>query len=117
VDTDGASHLTRERSRAVRTGRDAAAPVAVTHFFSSPGRRPDEVERALRELGITDVVMDEELAGDGYWHVAAFTTLLLTTLDAGQAEQQMELLAQTTGTAYDGWEVTLAAGEEQELRR
>ena len=63
------------------------------------------------------MVTDEELTGDQFWHVAAFATLLLTTLDASRAEQQMDVLAKATGAAYDGWEVTLTCGEQQELRR
>jgi hypothetical protein len=92
-------------------------PVSVTHFFSSPGRRPEAVVHALNGLEITDVVVDGEVTGDGYWHVAAFTTCLLTVPEAGAAERRMEQIAQDAGAEYDGWKVTLTAGEEQRLRR
>jgi hypothetical protein len=46
-------------------------PVAVTHFFSSPGRHPAAVVSALREVAIIDVVVDEEVTGDGCRHIAA----------------------------------------------
>lgn len=91
--------------------------VSVTHFFSSPGRHPEAVVRALNGLEITDVVVDEEVTGDGYWHVAAFTTCLLTVPEAGGVERRMEQIAEDAGAEYDGWRVTLTAGEEQRLLR
>lgn len=71
--------------------------------------------RALNGMEIADVVVDEELTGDGYWHVAAFTTCLLTAPEAGGAERRMKQIAQDAGAEYDGWRVTLTAGEEQRL--
>jgi hypothetical protein len=108
----GAEHLSRERARAERVGRELSVPVAVTHFFSSPGRRPDAVVQALNGLEITKVAMDEELTGDGYWHVAAFTACLLTASEVVGAERLMEQVAQDAGAEYDGWRVTLTVGEE-----
>jgi hypothetical protein len=109
--------LSRERVRAEQAGRDLSVPVSVTHFFSSPGRHPQAVVQALNGLEITDVVVDEEVAGDGYWHVAAFTTCLLTVSEAGNAERQMEQIAQDASAEHDGWKVTLTAGEELRLHR
>lgn len=74
--------MSRERTRAEQAGRDLVVPVSVTHFFSSPGRHPQAVVRDLNDLEINDVVVDEEVTGDGYWHVAAFTTCLLTVSGA-----------------------------------
>jgi hypothetical protein len=59
----------------------------VTHFFS-PGRHPATIVRALHDLAIVDVVVDEEVTGDGNWHVAAFTTLPLTAPNTNRAEDQ-----------------------------
>ncbi|MEU0883357.1 ribonuclease E inhibitor RraB [Lentzea sp. NPDC005914] len=70
----------------------------------------------MRELAIIDVVVDEEVSGDGYWHVAAFGTLPLVEAEVSQAERQMERIAQDSDAKYDGWKVTLTAGEEQQLR-
>jgi hypothetical protein len=111
----GTEHLSRERARAEQTGRDLSAPVAVTHFFSSPGCRPEAVVRALSVLGITDVTVDEEVTGDGYWHVAAFATCLLAVSEASRIEHRMEQIAQEANATYDGWQVTLTAGEERRL--
>jgi hypothetical protein len=108
--------LSEQRARAERVGRDVSAPVAVTHFFSSPGCHPAAVVRALRELAITDVVVDEEITGDGYWHVAAFTAILLTPRVVDQTENRMEQMARDAGARYDGWHITLTVGEEQRLR-
>lgn len=111
----GEDHLRAERSRAERVGQDLSAPVAVTHFFSSPGRRPDAIVQELRNLGVDQMIVDEELTGDGYWHVAAFATCLLTTSEADGVEHQMEQVAQADEATYDGWKVSLTAGEAQHL--
>jgi hypothetical protein len=104
-------------ARAVAAGRDISAPVGVTHFFSlgSPGSRPDATEDALSAMGVADVVVDEEISGDGYWHVAAFTTLRLTPEAIRESMRQMMLLAVATGIRYNGWQVTLTAGEERQV--
>ncbi|MDX8031817.1 ribonuclease E inhibitor RraB [Lentzea sp. BCCO 10_0856] len=67
---------------------------------------------ALRELAITDVVVDEEATGDGYWHVAAFGTLSLVAAEVSRAERQMERIAQDSDARYDGWKVTRTVGED-----
>lgn len=99
----GVDHLLRERARAEHEGWDLSRPVAVTHFFSSPGRYPEAVMRSLDSVGINDVVADEELEGDGYWHVAAFTTCLVTETEIGSVERQMDQIAHDADARYDGW--------------
>lgn len=103
--------------RAVVAGRDISAPVRVTHFFglASPGSRPDAAEEALSAMGVTEVVVDEEISGYGWWHIAAFTTLRLTADEIRKSMQQMTLLGAATGICYVGWQVTLNVAEERQL--
>ena len=103
--------------RAVAAGRDTSAPVRVTYFFGleSPGSRPDATEEALLAMGVAEVVVDEEISGDGWWHVAAFTTLRLTPETIRGSKRQMMQLAVATGVRYHGWQVTLNAGEQDQL--
>jgi hypothetical protein len=103
--------------RAVLAGRDISAPVRVTHFFGleSPGSRPDATEEALSAMGVAEIVVDEEISGDGRWHVAAFTTLRLTPEEIRESKQQMMRLAAATGIRYHGWQVTLNRGEEGQV--
>jgi hypothetical protein len=117
ADADFSAHDRVQYDRAVLAGRDVSAPVGVTHFFSlaSPRAQPVATETALAELGMLEVVADEELTGDGYWHLAAFGSLMLTAMAIRQVEEQMTDLAVTTGVRYDGWQVTLNAGEEHGL--
>jgi len=104
--------------RAVLAGRDVSAPVEVTYFFGleSPGARPVATEEALSAMGVTDVVVDEEITGDGWWFVAAFTAVRLTPEAIRESKQQMMRLAAATGIRYNGWHVTLNAGEVTQLR-
>lgn len=102
--------------RAVAAGRDISAPVRVTYFFGleSPGSRPNATEEALSAIGVAEVIVDEEISGDGWWHVTAFTTLRLSPEAIRESERQMMRLAVATGVRYDGWQVTLnAAGGGQ----
>lgn len=103
--------------RAVAAGRDISAPVRVTYFFGleSPGSRPDATEEALFAVGVAEVVVDEEISGDGWWHVAAFTTLRLTPEAIRESKRQMMRLAVATGIHYHGWKVTLNVAEERQL--
>src|ERR1700751_1882515 len=95
--------------RAVAAGRDISAPVRVTYFFGleSPGSRPDATEEALSAMGVAEVVVDEEILGDGRWHVAAFATLRLTPEAIREAKREMMRLAVATGIRSHGWRVTL----------
>jgi hypothetical protein len=114
ADPELSPHDLRERERAARAGRDISVSVGVTHFFSladAPGDRPKGAEDALRVAGIDDLFVDEELSGDRYWHIAAFTVLLLEPRAIRSAERQMAQLATDNGCVYDGWHVTLTAGE------
>ncbi|GAA0233494.1 hypothetical protein GCM10010492_35440 [Saccharothrix mutabilis subsp. mutabilis] len=102
----GPEHLSRQRALAEGAGLDLSAPVAVTQFFSSPGRHPEAIVRGLSDLGLDDVVVDEEVTGDGFWHVAAFTEYRLTAADVGAAESEMQRIASDAGGRYDGWKLT-----------
>ena len=106
-----------QHDRAAALGRDMSAPVRVTYFFGleSPGSYPDATEEALSAMGIAEVTVDEEISGDGWWHVAAFTTLRLTPETIREFEQQMMRLAVVTGIRYHGWKVTLNVGELRQL--
>jgi len=66
-------------------------------------------------MGITDVVVGEEISGDGWWHVAAVTALRLTPEAIVEAKRQMMRLAVATGMRFDRWQVTLNVGEETQL--
>jgi len=103
--------------RAVAIGRDVSEPVKVTYVFvlESPGPRPDATEEALLAMGAAEVVVDEEVSGDGWWHVAAFTTLRLTPEAIRKSKQQMMRLAVAHGIRYAGWKVTLNVAEERKL--
>lgn len=106
-----------QHDRAVVAGRDTSAPVRVTHFFSlgSPGSRPDAAKEALSAMGVAEVVVDEEISGDGWWHIAASAALRLTPDEIRESMRQMTLLGATTGIRYDGWRVTLNVTEERQL--
>ncbi|MGI5170393.1 ribonuclease E inhibitor RraB [Spirillospora sp. CA-253888] len=109
-------HLAEERDRAVRVGRDVTVPVGVTHFFGladPPGPEPVAARAALHAAGAGEVVLDEEVSGDGHWHAAAFCTLLMEDPEVKAAEQQMISLAARHHLRYDGWTVTLTAAEER----
>jgi hypothetical protein len=103
--------------RAVLAGRDISAPVKVTYIFSlvSPGEYPSATVGGLSAMGVTDLVVDEQISGDGWWFVAAFPMLRLTPEAIVGAKRLMMRLAVATGIRYDGWSVTLNAGEEQQL--
>ena len=115
VEFSPGEHL--QYDRAVAAGRDVSEPVRVMYFFGleSPGSRPDATEEALFAMGAEEVVVDEEVSGDGWWHVAAFTTLRLTPEAVRKSKQQMMQLAVATGIRYDGWKVTLNVGEQRQL--
>jgi len=106
-----------QHDRAVVAGRDVSAPVRVTHFFSlgSPASRPDAAEEALSTMGVAEVVVDEEVSGDGRWHIAASTTLRLTPDEIRESVHQMTMLGASVGIRYDGWQVTLNVAEELQV--
>ena len=66
-------------------------------------------------MGVAEVIVDEEISGDGWWHVSAFTTLWLTPETIRASKRQMMRLAVATGVRYDGWQVTLNVAEEKQL--
>jgi hypothetical protein len=106
----------REISRALSAGRDLSREVKITHFFSATGSEPLPTRALLEAEGMDEIIVDEELAGDGFWHIAAFTTLLLSPANANDAQDAMERIAQNTGVRYDGWRVTLNVAEETHYR-
>jgi hypothetical protein len=66
-------------------------------------------------MGMNDLTVDEEVIGDGFWHVAAFTRMLLTEEEAGAVEVRMTRIAKDGQARYDGWQVTLTTREERQL--
>jgi hypothetical protein len=60
-------------------------------------------------------VLREEISGDGWWHVAAFTALRLTPEAIHGSKCQMMQLAVATGIRYHGWQVSLNGGELAQL--
>ena len=76
----GPDDYDRERSRALSAGRDLSREVKITHFFSATGSETLPTRALLEAEGMDEIIVDEELAGDGFWHIAAFTTLLLSPL-------------------------------------
>jgi hypothetical protein len=106
-----------ESARALRAGRELGALVPVTYFFSSPGVYPAPALQALRSMGIDHISVDEEMTGDGFWHVAAFTIAELSEAAISEANAVMGSVAARAGVEYDGWTLTLTVGEERELLR
>ena len=109
------AHDRGEIARARRAGQGIGSPVPVTHFFFSPGVYPVQAVAALRGMGIDDVVVDEEVSGDRYWHVTAFHTLALTAGAIAEAKREMGRVATQADVRYDGWRVALLVGEELSL--
>jgi len=104
-------HERTQLARALRAGRDVSAPVGVTYFFFARGPEPVEAAAMLRDNGMR-VVVDEEISGDRYWHIAAFTKVTLTASAIHQADSAMERIATQTRVRYDGWHVSLTIGED-----
>ena len=63
------------------------------------------------------MVADEEITGDNYWHVAAFTTCVLSAAAISEANTIMTSIVAQAGVEYDGWQATLTAGEANDLLR
>jgi hypothetical protein len=74
---------------------------ARTHFFSAfdvPGSPPpNALMHELRGLGL-EVIADEELTGDGFWHVAAFERGHIGSVGA----EALRDAAVNNGASYDG---------------
>lgn len=99
-----------ELARALQAGRDISAPVEVVYFFSMHGAEPVAAAAMLKDGGMR-VVVDEEMSGDGYWHIAAFKEAILTPSTIHQANIAMERIAAQTRVHYNGWRVSLTIGE------
>jgi hypothetical protein len=65
----------REVSRALSAGRDLSREVKITQFFPVTGSEPLPTRALLEAEGMDEIIVDEELTEDGFWHIAAFTTL------------------------------------------
>jgi hypothetical protein len=80
----------------------------LTHFFSFPLNR-DGAMAAWAELercGWPEVVIDEEVEGDDYWHIAAFGRLAVTAESIAATRRDLKQLAERHGGVYDGWDLT-----------
>ncbi|HEX8099305.1 MAG TPA: ribonuclease E inhibitor RraB [Actinomycetota bacterium] len=84
-------------------------PVQIAHYFSSPGHRPDELADELRGEGF-DVILDEELTGDGFWHAAALRREALTESALSNLKTAMRQVAERYRANYDGWDWRVTAG-------
>jgi hypothetical protein len=102
-----------EELRSLRAeGRSRDDDVWVAHYFiffqSSRGER-----RSLREAllavglgtGEGEVGADEELTGDGYWHLWAFTLVKATEQALLGADAQARAVAESHGARYDEWSI------------
>ena len=81
-----------------------AEPVEISQRFSSPGgHEPAELAEELRAMGF-EVVVDEEVDGDGFWHVAAFRNGSLSPPTLSVLTTRMVELANLYEARYDSWE-------------
>jgi Regulator of ribonuclease activity B len=71
-------------------------------FFGN-GRGATDAANALRQLGFDPVVVDEEVSGDGYWHVAAFKVTRLDKEELGRLRRSLTDVAERFGGEYIGW--------------
>jgi len=69
------THDREEHARALKAGDDLAAPVRITPVHSAPREDPAQTVAARRAIGTHDVV-EVEITGDGYRHVAAVAALV-----------------------------------------
>ncbi len=76
------------------------APDTIYYFsaFDAPGSDPPHaLVGALKQCGF-EVVADEELSGDGFWHVAAIDRGGRT----GAVPDELRRIASDHGASYDG---------------
>ena len=59
----------------------------------------------LRSLGFRHVVVDEEVTGDAYWHVAAFRVESLDDDHLAGRRAALSELATRHGGDYTGWDL------------
>jgi hypothetical protein len=78
--------------------------VWITHFFYFQGDKPLQAERELKAEGWPEIIVDEEVSGDGHWHIAAFR--VETPHEADEARTILRRLASRHSGRYDGWHVT-----------
>ncbi|MGF1617943.1 MAG: hypothetical protein ACFCU2_09100 [Acidimicrobiia bacterium] len=63
--------------------------------------RPVAIEAALGLMGFDRIVLDEELSGDGRWHMAAFDSDS-RGVARDERVRQLQELSQQTGSNFDG---------------
>jgi hypothetical protein len=77
----------------------------VLHTFSF-ALNPSGAMAAYQELGEYPFsVIDEELTGNDYWHVATFRRQPITTEAIAGARAEMQAVAERFGGDYDGWDL------------
>jgi hypothetical protein len=83
----------------------------IGHFFSlrePPGQEPRAAVQELRALGLW-TALDEEVSGDGYWHIGAFANQKLSSDGVASWRRTMESLAERHQLVYEGWNKPLAS--------
>jgi alkylation response protein AidB-like acyl-CoA dehydrogenase len=76
----------------------------ITHRFFVQGDPPTGLVRELEDAGWADIVVDEEVSGDGYWHVAASR---VEAADGRSDERELRTLARRYGATYNGSDPTV----------
>jgi hypothetical protein len=101
-----------ELLRLVGDGLDPWDSVWVAHYFSffeSTHEQRDAFRVDLRAVGLGvepgEIGADEELTGDGYWHLWAFSQLAATREALGDAHHRAGEIGETHGVRYDDWRV------------
>jgi hypothetical protein len=93
-------------------GISANDEIWVAHYFSF--FRSSRVDRrAMRDallaaglgVGEGEVSADEEVTGDGFWHLWAFTVMEATEEALLRADAQARAVAELHGARYDEWAV------------
>lgn len=81
-------------------------PTEIGQYFSlarAPGREPAQFASELRDLGF-EVIVDEEVSGDGYWHVAAYRTETPTESSLAETKSMLATTARLHNMTYDDWD-------------
>lgn len=86
-------------------------------FFGNQGGAA-EAGTALLRLGFDPVDADEEVAGDGYWHVSAFKVTPLQAEELVALRRRLNEVAERLLGNYTGWELArLGDGSLADPRR
>jgi hypothetical protein len=95
--------LLHERPDADRVAYALWHGFSFLHDSAFGGGSPDAVADWLKARGF-DVMVDEEITGDGYWHVAAFRRDRLEPTSLLELNRELSDLAGRYGGTYDGWD-------------